>query len=97
MMPEVPSGSYFADGLATISTRSIDPAGSASNNVFPLPPLNELGRPLIKIITDPSPRSVTPPSSSTSTEGSPYLERHLLFHHELKYLPYIIDLFIYTL
>ena len=70
MIPEVPSGSYFADGLATISTRSIDPAGSASNNVFPLPPLNELGRPLIKIITDPSPRSVTPPSSSTSTEGS---------------------------
>ena len=70
IIPEVPSGSYFADGLATISTRSIEPAGNASNKVLPFPPLSELGRPLIKIITEPSPLSVTPPSSSTSTDGN---------------------------
>ena len=69
IIPDVPSGSYFADGLVTISILSTELAGNASKSVFPFPPESELGRPSIKIITVPSPRSITRPSWSTSTEG----------------------------
>ena len=69
MMPELPSGSYFAEGLVTISIRSIEPAGKASKRVLPFAPDIELGLPSIKIVTVPSPRSEILPSWSSSTEG----------------------------
>ena len=62
MIPEVPSGSYLAEGFVTISILSIDPAGRASKSVFPLPPDKELGRPSINTVTAPSPRSIMRPS-----------------------------------
>ena len=62
MIPDVPSGSYLAEGLVTISMRSIEPAGKASSNDLPFPPDKELGRPSIKMVTPPSPLKVTPPS-----------------------------------
>ena len=62
IIPELPSGSYFADGLVTISIRSIEPAGKASNKVLPFEPVSELGLPSIKIFTEPSPRNKILPS-----------------------------------
>ena len=62
MIPDVPSGSYLADGFVTISILSIEPAGSASNNVFPFPPDKELGLPSISTVTEPSPRNIIRPS-----------------------------------
>ena len=62
IIPEVPSGSYFEEGVVTISIRSTIDEGKASNILLPALPDIVLGRPSIKIVTLPSPLSEILPS-----------------------------------
>ena len=62
IIPEVPSGSYFAEGFVTTSILSIAFAGNASNTFAPSFPTRVLGRPSIKIVTLASPRRLIFPS-----------------------------------
>ena len=70
MIPAVPSARNSADGLAITSTRSIRSAGSVCS-AWPLPsPWNRVeGLPSMRMVTLLSPRRLTFPCTSTSTDG----------------------------
>ena len=69
MIPPIPSGSYFAEGLLITSTRSIMAAGILSTMARRSPCVRPLGLPSISTFTFWSPRRLILPSISTSTEG----------------------------
>ena len=70
MMPDMPSGSYLAEGLVITSTLSTELAGICSSSVSKSFPIISYGRPLISTLTLEEPRSVTVPSLSTETLGT---------------------------
>ena len=69
MIPAVPSGLNFADGLVMTSTRSMLSAGICSRIWARLSAVRPESLPLIHTVTELLPRSDTSPSWSTSTEG----------------------------
>ena len=69
MIPAVPSGECFADGLVITSIFSIEPAGICCRMSPWLSAVSPLALPLIQIVTLSLPRSDTTPSLSTSTDG----------------------------
>ncbi len=69
MIPPMPSGSYFAEGLVITSTRSIMAAGILSTMARRSPCVRPLGLPSISTFTFWSPRRLILPSISTSKEG----------------------------
>ena len=66
----MPSGSYLAEGLVMISTRSMELAGSCWRKAAPATPASPEGRPSMRICTLEEPRKKTLPSMSTVTEGT---------------------------
>ncbi len=86
IIPEVPSASYFAEGLVMTSTLSI-----ISAVMVPSALLSSLantdGFPLIKICTPPLPLNVTLPSIFTLTDGTLFSTSSALAPVELKSLP----------
>ena len=66
MMPAIPSGSYFTEGLVIISMFWMADEGICFRASLPL---STLGRPSIKTVKLDEPRRLTFPSISTSTEG----------------------------
>jgi len=67
IIPETPSGSYFADGFVTISILSIVLAGICCSASLGS---SIVGRPSINNEKLPLPRSLTLPSISTLTDGT---------------------------
>ena len=69
MIPEVPSGSYFALGLVINSTLSIADEGICSNTALRSVPVSVEGLPSINTVMFPLPLKLKLPSKSTLIEG----------------------------
>ena len=70
IIPLMPSGSYFAEGLVITSTDSMALAGMPESTPALPAPLIPLGLPSIKMVTFPLPRKLILPSISTLTVGT---------------------------
>ena len=70
IIPDMPSGSYFADGFVITSMVSIELAGMVSNTPERPDPVIEDGRPSINIVTFALPLKLTFPSISIVIDGT---------------------------